>query len=68
MLAGVTWSAPDTLLQVERRLRTVGLSTGRVARWFDVDTMDSLRRLEELLSRGEVRAAATARAIAGWAR
>jgi len=68
MLAGVTWSAPDTLLQVERRLRTVGLSTGRVARWFDVDTVDSLRRLEALLSRGEVRAAATAQAIAGWAR
>jgi rSAM/selenodomain-associated transferase 1 len=68
MLAGVTWSVPDTLLQVERRFRTLGLSTGRVAPWFDVDTLESLRRLAGLMARGEVRAAATAQAIAGWAR
>ena len=68
MFAGVTWSAPDTLLQVERRLRTLGLSTARVAPWFDVDTLDSLRRLVELVARGEVKATATAQAIAGWAR
>ena len=68
MFGGVTWSVPDTLEQVERRLRALGLSTGRVAPWFDVDTVDSLRRLVELVARGEVRAAATAQAIAGWAR
>jgi uncharacterized protein len=68
MFAGVTWSAPDTLLQVERRLRTLGLSTARVAPWFDVDTLDSLRRLVGLVERGEVRADATAQAIAGWPR
>ena len=68
MFAGVTWSEPDTLLQVERRLRTLGLSTARVARWFDVDTLESLRRLLGLVARGEVTAAATAQAIAGWAR
>jgi uncharacterized protein len=68
MFAGVTWSAPDTLLQVERRVRSLGLSTARVARWFDVDTLESLQRLIELVTRGEVRAEATAQAIAGWAR
>jgi rSAM/selenodomain-associated transferase 1 len=68
MFASVTWSVPDTLDQVERRLRVLGLSTGRVAPWFDVDTVDSLRRLVELVARGEVRAAETAKAVTEWAR
>jgi rSAM/selenodomain-associated transferase 1 len=68
MFAGVTWSAPDTLAQVERRLGAVGLSSARLPGWFDVDTLDGLHRLAALVARGTVVAPATARAFAGWAR
>jgi hypothetical protein len=67
MFADVTWSAPDTLTQVERRLRAVGLSTARLPGWFDVDTVDGLHRLAALVAQGAVVAPATARAFAGWA-
>jgi len=44
-LAGLPWSAPDTLLHTEARLRALGLRVARCAPHFDVDTPEDLERL-----------------------
>ncbi len=44
-LAGLPWSAPDTRLHTEARLRALGLRVAHAPPWFDVDTPEDLTRL-----------------------
>lgn len=44
-LAGLPWSAPDTLLHTEARLRALGLSVALAPPYFDVDTPEDLAHL-----------------------
>jgi uncharacterized protein len=62
--AGVPWSGRDTLVALEERMRATGSSTARMLPWFDVDTRADLARLEQLIDAGQIRAPATACALA----
>lgn len=64
LLAGLPWSRSDTLLHAEARLRHAGRTVAHAPAWFDVDEPADLLRLSGLIARGEVDAAATARALA----
>lgn len=64
LLAGLPWSRPGTLVHAEARLRRSGRAVARTDRWFDVDEPADLARLAALIACGEVRAPATARALA----
>ena len=45
MFKRVTWSSPATLEETERAFESVGWSMERLPPWYDVDTIDDLRRL-----------------------
>lgn len=45
MFAGVPWSSPETMARTAESLRTIGRSIHSLASWYDVDTVDDLRRL-----------------------
>ena len=45
MFEGVTWSVPTTLEEPERAFQRAGLSLQELPTWYDVDTVDDLRRL-----------------------
>lgn len=45
MFAGVTWSGPRTLEETVRAARACGLGVELGEPWFDVDTVEDLRRL-----------------------
>ena len=62
-LSGLPWSAPDTLLHTEARLRTLGLRVARSAPYLDVDTPEDLQRLR---AHAELHAPATRAALAQW--
>lgn len=52
LLAGIRWSHPQTLSDTEARLRTAGMGLGYTSPWFDLDTVDDLRRARALLETG----------------
>jgi uncharacterized protein len=64
LLAGLPWSAPDTLAATRARLESRGYSVASTAQWFDVDEPKDLLRLKEALARGAVTARRTAAVIA----
>ena len=45
MFSQVVWSTPATLAHTERAFESVGWSMERLPPWYDVDTIDDLRRL-----------------------
>ena len=45
MFSQVTWSTPATLAHTERAFEGMGWSIERLPQWYDVDTIDDLRRL-----------------------
>ena len=45
MFNQVTWSSPATLEHTERAFEGMGWSIERLPQWYDVDTVDDLRRL-----------------------
>jgi glycosyltransferase A (GT-A) superfamily protein (DUF2064 family) len=49
LLAGMTWSAPETAAQVLESLRRHGMTVAEVEPWFDVDRPDDLQRLRQAL-------------------
>jgi hypothetical protein len=63
LLADLPWSRPSTFEATVARLRSRGLPPAVLDPWFDIDLPEDLDRLEALLSRGEVSAPATAKAI-----
>jgi rSAM/selenodomain-associated transferase 1 len=63
LLRDLPWSDPDTFMQTLSRLRERGLTTTVIAPWFDVDRPADLACLHSLISRGELHAPATARAL-----
>lgn len=63
LLRGLPWSAPETFTRALSRLRERGLRTAVIAPWFDVDRPADLACLQALISRGELHAPATARAL-----
>jgi rSAM/selenodomain-associated transferase 1 len=63
LFAGIPWSAADTFEKTVARLRERGFEVEILPRWFDVDRVEDLSRLYALLSRGEIEAPETARAL-----
>ena len=63
ILADLPWSATDTFARTVARLREHGLEAEVLPPWFDVDTASDLPRLRGLLSRGEIEAPETDRAL-----
>ncbi|MGH7247922.1 MAG: TIGR04283 family arsenosugar biosynthesis glycosyltransferase, partial [Pseudomonadota bacterium] len=59
LLSGLPWSQSDTCERTIERLRARGLQVQMLERWFDVDIPADLKRLEELIARGDVVAPAT---------
>lgn len=59
LFAGVSWSQPDTLLQVLQRAACAGISTGLLQWWPDIDSIDdmafALQMLRTLRAAGEYR-------------
>jgi rSAM/selenodomain-associated transferase 1 len=68
LLRDLPWSTPETFAQTAARLRERGLTTAVITPWFDVDRPADLACLRALVARGELRAPATARALALVAR
>ena len=64
LLSGIPWSRSDTLHHTELRLRQAGHVVALSSRWFDVDEPADLARLAVRIASGELRAPATARALA----
>lgn len=56
---GLRWSAPDTLVQTERRLVERGLTLARAPSWFDVDEIYDLARVRRMLDSEPTRAPRT---------
>lgn len=50
MFAGVAWSGPQTLADTVKAAKACGLSVELGEPWFDVDTIEDLRRLAASLS------------------
>jgi rSAM/selenodomain-associated transferase 1 len=63
LLADLPWSARDTFARTVARLREHGLTVETLPPWFDIDTSSDLPRLRALLSRGEIEAPETERAL-----
>jgi uncharacterized protein len=63
LLAGLPWSAEDTFVRTIARLREHGLTVEVLSPWFDVDRAEDLSCVRALLSRGEIGAPETARAL-----
>src|SRR5574342_134893 len=52
LFEGMHWSTPTVLEETERRARALGLSSRRLAAWYDVDTAADLARLQAELAAG----------------
>jgi uncharacterized protein len=63
LLADLPWSVADTFARTVARLREHGLTVEVLPPWFDVDMASDLPRLRALLSRGDIEAAETERAL-----
>jgi uncharacterized protein len=63
LLANLPWSAEDTFVETVARLREHGLTVEVIPPWFDVDRAEDLSCLRALLSRGEIEAPETERAL-----
>ncbi len=63
LLADLPWSTADTFARTVARLREHGLTVEVLPPWFDVDTASNLPRLRALLSRGDIEAPETERAL-----
>lgn len=63
LLRALPWSREDTFRRTLERLRERGMTVAVLEPWFDVDRPEDLCRLARLISRGEVRAPATALAL-----
>jgi rSAM/selenodomain-associated transferase 1 len=63
LLAELPWSVDQTFERTIERLRTYGLRTAVLPRWFDVDRPTDLSRLRALLATGRVVAPETARIL-----
>jgi rSAM/selenodomain-associated transferase 1 len=63
LLAGLPWSAEDTFVRTIARLREHGLAVETLPPWFDVDRAEDLSCVRALLSRGEIEAPETERAL-----
>lgn len=50
LFAGVDWGGPQVLSQTVERLQRAGLSHRLLEPWYDVDTLDDLRALQERLA------------------
>lgn len=57
---GIGWGGPDVLADTLARAVEAGLTTALLPPWYDVDTIDDLRRLRVDLRRGAAHAPATA--------
>ncbi|MBK6404775.1 MAG: DUF2064 domain-containing protein [Holophagales bacterium] len=64
LLEGLPWSSEETFERTKERLLERGLSVHVLPPWFDVDRPEDLEPLRRRLVRGEIRAPATARALA----
>ena len=64
LLEGLPWSSEETFERTKERLLERGLSVHVLPPWFDVDRPEDLEPLRRRLVRGELRAPATARALA----
>jgi uncharacterized protein len=67
LLEGLPWSASTTFAATRDRFVERGMSVGVLEPWFDVDRSADLDRLRVMIARGDVRAEATARLLAGAA-
>ena len=54
LLRGIEWSRPDTLRQTIAHLKKQNLTVDLLPEWFDVDTVEDLRLLEDLVERRTV--------------
>jgi len=63
LLADLPWSTEDTFARTIARLREHNLTVEVLPPWFDVDREQDLARLRMLLSRGEIEAPETERAL-----
>jgi rSAM/selenodomain-associated transferase 1 len=68
LLAGLPWSAADTLSATRARLESRGLRVALAPPWFDVDRPDDLARLAALVAAGAVAAPAFSRLAASLPR
>jgi glycosyltransferase A (GT-A) superfamily protein (DUF2064 family) len=68
LLDGVRWSAPTTAADAHGALVRAGLSAGWGPRWFDVDTVDDLRRWRATVDRAAAPATHAALDELGWDR
>ncbi len=64
LLSGLPWSTPATFEATKTRLASRGLSVAILPRWFDVDELPDLQRLQRALAQGDVTAPRTAEALA----
>lgn len=64
LLAGLPWSAPNTLEATRERLAARGYSQATLQPWFDVDALADLDHLKRALDAGEVHAPRTAELLA----
>lgn len=51
---GIGWSRSTTFAETEARLAALGMRTGRLAPWFDVDGPDDVRRVQGLFASGRL--------------
>lgn len=63
LLRDLPWSTADTFRRTVARLRDRGLRTAVISPWFDVDRPADLEWLRTLITRGELNAPRTARAL-----
>jgi rSAM/selenodomain-associated transferase 1 len=63
LLAALPWTAHDTFVRTIARLREHGLAVDVLPPWFDVDHAEDLSCVRALLSRGEIDAPETERAL-----
>eukprot|EP00439_Symbiodinium_sp_Y106_P051972 s2467_g6.t4 len=66
LLADLPWSQPTTFEATKKRLEEHGLRVAVLSKWWDVDEVEDLKRLQELLQdeEGKQRAPATAAVMA----
>lgn len=68
LLDDIPWSAADTAMHTVSRLQGLGLSVALTNPWYDIDTVDDLRRLQhELMAPGAGVAAHTLQVLTGMA-
>ncbi len=49
LFAGIPWSTRDVIKLTEKKARSVGKTVSHLGRWYDVDTVEDLKRLKKEL-------------------